>query len=482
MNLFERIIEAHAEGRQIPLKGKARISLRNVETGETEVHEQENIITNAVASILAQNMSGLANFSQLIPLKQLYNGILLFEQEITQNAENYNVPSELENHMVANAGSTAAATQSDTRGNPNATESEETATSIKMVWDWPTSAGNGTIRTACLVPGATLGNMSTRPIDATMNCWKSLAINNDVGRINMTTASRAQAIKHPISIGADGQTGKAIWWQGSEFEEITIRKDVSAFGILRGLNDFTEVSSRTASVRTFTDNKANIFEDANYYYLYEATYDSQAGKYGLKIDKVSKDTFAVTQADIYYETVTLFQGNLANNWWRRCVPRYAYDGKYLYFPNSAGNGFTAVNPNDSSDKMSIDGTFTVYTSQTSFGGGNTRIRPVVLNSGVIYGENYLINGSTAYPIKVTTPTYVSGGTYTQNDYQNIIRNGAGVWAYPFRSGSDESVGQGPILLSYFLSSIMVLQNPVTKGTSQTMKVEYTLTEVPASNP
>lgn len=471
MNLIEKMVRAHQNNEPMPLKGHTKITLTDVKTGKAKVIEKDNMVTKAVASILAHNYSGLTDFSRILPLRQLYSGCLLFQNEIIQNADNFNIPNEIDNPMIANAGDTAAATQSSTRGNPNATESEMTDTSLKQVWDWPTSAGNGTIRTVCLCPGSTLGNMGTKPIDNTINCWAPIAVNNNIGNIGMRTMTRELAKAYPISMDEDGQTGRAIWWTGTTFEEIVIRKDLSAFGIIRGIHEFAEVSSRTATVRSFTDNKANLFEDSEYYYLYEVT-----GATTLKIDKVRKSDMTVTQMDVTYSNISLYTGDQRNNGWRRCVPRWAYDGTYLYIPNAAGNGFVAVNPNDSSDVIIIDGTISVRITDTAPQGG-TRIRPIVIGPKMIYGEDYIINGHTVYPIRIATPVYGQSAYTSSASMLNTIRQGAAVWAYPFRDQNYDAEGQGAVLLSFFLSTIMVLDSPVVKSTSQTMKLEYTLTEV-----
>ena len=471
MKFLEKIAKRTTEGKAVTLKGHAKLTLHDERTGETEVHECDNIITGAVQSILNGNSCGLADMSQLLPLKKLYSGCLLFQEEITQAANNYNLPDDISNPMIANAGDAAAATQSDTRGNPNAQESRETATSLKQVWDWPTSAGNGTIRTVCLVPGATLGNNGTRPISNDANYWVPFAIPNNIGDTNNTTLTREEAMKRPVSISADGQTGKAIWWTGTTFEEITVRKDVHAFGILRDPLTVSEVSSRTATVRSFTDNKANFFEDDDYYYLYEITSATS-----VKIDKISKSTMAVTQADKTYSDIQLYTGTMNYNQWRRCIPRFAYDGTYLYFPNTDRTTFVAINPNDNSDKHTLDGQITANV-ELEFIRGKCYIRPIIISSKVILGENYFINGNTVYETAQTASIY-SNATYGGPTLAATIRDGAAVYGMPLRGDNNSfNHGQGPVLVSLFLSTIMVLPSPVTKSTSQTMKLEYTLTEV-----
>lgn len=468
MNLFEKMVKAYQNNEVMPLKGHTRLILDDGR--KKKVVESDNMVTNAVADILSKNYSALTDFSRLLPLKSLFGGVLLFAGNITEDADNYNPPNELVNGMTACAGQTAHSTANPYRGNPNGGETTVTDTSIKMVWDWSTNQGIGPINCVCLCPSH-LGDNGLKPFGTMANCWTPIAVNNTVvsGSGVTSPTSRADFLKYPISISSDGQTGKAIYWSGTTFEEITVRKDFWKFGIMRGPNDFQEVSSRSATTRTF--NKGHIFEDDDYYYCYAIT-----GAHAVQIDRISKADMTVTTMDLSnLGGDSLYQGSFSWTALDRAIPRFAYDGKYLYLPNSTGNGFVGINPNNPADVLAISGTVSLGLSSYSSGSGTSYGRPVVISEGLIYGDNYLLNGSALYPKSIITIPYNTDSTPRDN-YQNVIRTGASVWDYPAVKMGYYNRGQGGILLEMFLSTINNLDSQVDKTSSQTMKVEYTLTE------
>lgn len=477
LTLLEKIRHCGSHNEVLPLKGKIKVILEDVRDGTQKVVESENIQTNAVGTIMEKNWDGLGNMSALLPLRSLYGGVLLFEDEITENANNYDLPCETDNYLVAHAGDTAPGQgyTGSKRGTPVSNDFVITDTSIKQVWLWDNTQGNcrpgKQISTVCLCP-AKLGNMGLTPPDATLNLWTQFAIANCTEKVAETTVTRAIAIKHPISINADGKTGLSIWWNGTSFEEIAVRHDWLQFGIMRNVSDFQEITSRTATVRTFNSSSASLFEDDDYYYLYEIESSTK-----LKIDKVKKLDFTVTQADITYSGIDFYTGTFHSVYSMicKCVPRFAYDGKYLYLPNNANTGFVAVNPNDNSDKFALDGTVSIRWDVWDMA---ENARPVVLNSGLAYGCRYMINGDTAYPIyweNDSNRAYRSTYASTAN-FGDLIRHGASVYDYPFRRSGDGDEGQGPCLLNAFASTISVLPEAKHKTTAQTMRVEYTSTE------
>lgn len=84
------------------LKGTTRIELTDVKTGEVEVIEKHNLVTNAVSDILSCNPFGMrfrgysnsntgeigSNFqTSLLPVvPNLIGGILLYEKELASDA------------------------------------------------------------------------------------------------------------------------------------------------------------------------------------------------------------------------------------------------------------------------------------------------------------------------------------------------------------------------------------------------------------
>lgn len=472
MNLFEKMVKAYQNNEVMPLKGHTKITLTDVKTGKTKVVEKDNMVTNAVAHLLSRNWSGLADFHSLLPLKNLFGGVLLFAGNITEDADNYNPPNELVNGMTACAGQTAHSTANPYRGNPNGGETVVTDSSVKFVWDWATNQGNGPINCVCLCPNG-MGNMGLKPFDNTQNPAANFTISNtDASVVNSWT--RAQAILRPISIESDGQTGKAIWWSGTTFEEITVKHDFYKFGIMRGYRDFIEVSSRTATTRTFPSGLTSICQDDDYYYCYGVS-----GSTSLMVDKISKAdmtvenlTLTLSGVSLNTSTWTYYTSNEASIY--RSLPRWGFDGTYLYLPKSGNATFIKINLSNQADVDELGGTVSIRARSSG-----RKISPIRINDGLIYGENWFINGSNVYPM-ADSSAFDAESTDVNDGFANIVRNGSACYmdGLNLTTGSqDGRVGwQRSILVPTFLSTINNLDNQVDKTSSQTMKVEYTLTE------
>lgn len=137
------------------LKGTTRIELTDVNTGEVEVHENYNMVTNALRDVLKP--LGLCKrpsrfLSDFTPYYQkLLGGILCFDKEIPENANDYYPPAD-----AALIGCAAYGVQNNTkntfRGGFNQTESEVNLKDryVKYVYDFATSQANGTIASVCL--------------------------------------------------------------------------------------------------------------------------------------------------------------------------------------------------------------------------------------------------------------------------------------------------------------------------------------------
>lgn len=128
------------------MKGHTKIILTNVETGEQEVHEDENLITKALDKIInihtAMNLA--PNDQNLLPIAtQALGGIMLFDDTLTESEDNIHFPTEA--HLVGYA-SVDVNTSDKFRGSWNSTESGKTMTGYQSVWDFGTSQANGTIK------------------------------------------------------------------------------------------------------------------------------------------------------------------------------------------------------------------------------------------------------------------------------------------------------------------------------------------------
>lgn len=139
------------------IHGHSIIELTDVKTGKKEVYEDDNLVTNALDYIIQDG-----GMLYTTPLKQqaiqqdvigeLYGGLLLFDNTITENADNMVYEGGLT--MIGNGakGYTYNGEDGVTEfGSWNFTESKWTADGkYRMVWDFTQEQANGTIACACL--------------------------------------------------------------------------------------------------------------------------------------------------------------------------------------------------------------------------------------------------------------------------------------------------------------------------------------------
>lgn len=127
------------------MKGKTKIILTNVETGEQEIHEDTNLITDALDKIINIEMAmNQAPNTHLLPIAtKALGGLMLFDGPLTEDPANIHFP--VEAHLVGYANQ-AVNTTDKYRGSYNAIESGKTETGFVSVWDFGTTQANGTIK------------------------------------------------------------------------------------------------------------------------------------------------------------------------------------------------------------------------------------------------------------------------------------------------------------------------------------------------
>lgn len=148
------------------IKGTTKIELTNVHTGEKEVVEHHNMITN-VLSDMNKRMYGVNGMDTFLYMyakqflgendpfwKAMFSGIILFEDALSDNADEYIFPA---GNKVTGCGDIERVKTADftdpscsVMGNFNAEESVLKDNMVKMVYDFPTSQANGQISSIAL--------------------------------------------------------------------------------------------------------------------------------------------------------------------------------------------------------------------------------------------------------------------------------------------------------------------------------------------
>lgn len=137
------------------LKGTTRIELTDVNTGEVETYQNSNMVTNALRDILKPlGLSKRPNrfLNEFVPYyEKLLGGVLCFDREIPENADEYYPPADANLVGCASHGMQNN-TKNTFRGGFNQTESEVNLKDryVKYVYDFATSQANGSIASICL--------------------------------------------------------------------------------------------------------------------------------------------------------------------------------------------------------------------------------------------------------------------------------------------------------------------------------------------
>ena len=134
------------------LKGTTRIELTDVKTGEVEVIEKHNLVTNAIPDLLQLNPDGYLfdgsyNLSSdLLPIcPNAIGGILLYGEPLEEDPTKYYAPES--NPLIGYSSNNVNESTDPMRGSMNQTESGilDGNKGYRFVFDFSTSQANGTI-------------------------------------------------------------------------------------------------------------------------------------------------------------------------------------------------------------------------------------------------------------------------------------------------------------------------------------------------
>lgn len=457
------LYEAVLEGKE--LHGHTKIELTDVNTGKTEVHESDNIVTNAVRNILRDNYHGTLDVSKVEPLRDLFGGVFCFGSTNTANVDNIIPPNDDDNTLIAHAGQTSHATASTLRGNPNGIESGEITGGYKFVWDFSTSQGNGTISSLSLTYKG-FGDVGLKPFD------NSLRVVFDSGRhinhipVKAEPINRAVAVRNPRKFDTSTGEGVSVWQTGTTFEEITSQYSTSKLYLNSEYMIPVEKSSRTATLtRSFAGDYSAVVEDETNYYIIEVQTNGSSSVY---MNTINKTTFAVTNSSFTATGASLLRASVSNNQLTRLIqhPYFACDGTYLYIA-STDFTFYRINLANTADITKLTSNLTSWLST------NYIIGTRAINEKLLIGHKWFINGdyvyATAQNLEQPPSTFFSSDNMTSGNFPNALTQGQSI-------ATGSQVNWLRVVTLPYLATINNLDSAVTKSSSQTMKITYSITE------
>lgn len=453
-------------------KGKAIIELTDVNTNNTEVYEEENLVTNAVKDIFSLNPSGLmyplqsggVGFSnELFPIaNRCYGGILLFEDRLEEDPNKYIVPSS--NNIIGHASDNVNPSDYEKRGSANLAESKALENGYKFVWDFSTSQANGKISALALTHykagrffyGNKYGRNALLPlnsIDKSNTSYEIIRI-----YIGMVEADIKNNTFTSIFLRKD-----------KKLEIVKFKEDYLSVGLNNPLAGYTvqKIDKKVIDLSKTCENiynwkEWNFFDGKDgYWYGF-----IKAGK--LKRIKIKKSDYSYTVEDFDIGKISLYSlGAYSENSNGSCSRTIysAVNNGYLYVSDFDKVNIYKININNPVDitKIPLD-----FKGKIAYGRGSS--------NGVYKLGDYIL----CYNFEINSKDEVIKSF--SNEYEGVSLDGVStelIEIGPFRLGYgeyDDRLYKKLFLHTPYLGTINNLSTPILKTADKTMKITYTLTE------
>lgn len=482
MNVTDRLKLLDLKGRDFPiLKGDVKMTLKNVHNGKTEVFEKHNLVTNALSDIFGNNYGGLVNYNSFADLYKTYlGGVLVFASALDSDPTNYGIPARTSNAVTAHAGQTPLTSQNDdtTRGNPDDSATVLTSGSTKLVWEWGTNAGNGQISALGLTHTDT-GSFGSGVVSTAQRSLNPYAYVGNGSR-SYSYGDNANCV-----LGLDGNFAYNFYLVDSTTVHIYKTPINRSKFKLQGealvpLTDYTQMITATLP------SSYEIGASGGCYYWFDFA-NNKLVLFGVPTamgttlyrDDISLSDGTVTHSSMTVTGAKLWKFRTKLSTWAAdysarhlLVPTPAIIlGGYLYLyacstvANVADKMFK-INLSNSADIVEIDTTDAPLFTASEWADEWTRtsLRTTVLG-GLIVNHSFVVNGDKVFPLVSASTDYQRSHNYIFND---------GISSPTLGCNSDINTIS---VCKMFLATKWNLDSTVTKNASQSMTVEYTLTEV-----
>ena len=507
------------------LKGTTKIELTNVKTGEKEVIEKDNLVTNAVASILDNpfawqlktSYSGHYFGGNILPLcPKLFGGILLYEDAIPESVDQLFAQST--NKLVGYSSNNVNSKTDIMRGSMNLNESGplDSNDGYRFVFDFTTAQANGTISSVGLTSqwGGMVGYGSSE--------WKNTQCPNVFRqeKSGILDPSITLAYAHLIHYAPD--TGVATAFYVSDKNTITVTRvqlHTKHWKLTRNLHmcDETQVLD-TQLVETEVFAGAEVTSHSRYYNFCNAGdghiwgFEHAANANGNQEGKASINWIKIKVDDLSFEEGTWEIDGQLYRMGRAIAPNnqgylYGYIGQansaildgYLYCFKYDLTGIYKIKLSNITDITFIehpDKQIKIYemngnnyyfnwaTANMTVAGNKICLWDSWINVDVIVKNTFTVGYS------LTTESILQDGWLDPNNVGvNPFRNAAGRYGLDIgvhtlkyngyhgsNEGSPGTIIARLLLNSPYLATINNLPTPVQKTADKTMKITYILRE------
>lgn len=496
------------------LKGHVKITLHNCRTGKNEIIEGDNIITNAVRDIYANNFLGAIDYFKTMPLwSKWYGGVLCYENAHplvggVLDPDDYYPQGDLINPVTAHAGQVSPQDLADDRkrGMPNTAGRVFADGVVKQAWEWGSTQGNGNI-SALSLTHADVGDCGLGSTSNAFGAFSPFALiqgsqlpASNAGLLNKDNLFARYDDNHGLFFTI-GDVGDFRYGRHTSFATKKLTVYIRRLPYFKaGLIETLHADSDYQRVFTVETSGATMYAQPSYYFDVENKHlwifynnTSTCGS-GSTSDPTwwagtwSNNTVNYFVVDCENEEI-IDEGTIVsatNNLVPLSLPQsvsssseytdyyvnavIVKDGDYVYFPTGTMSqywtttesyhitGYRKINITNQADQdaVTFNDTQNAFMSAVKFGG-------LIINSGRV------VNGGVGY-------SCVSQLTETNRAFNDV--NKPSFLAMPIGVGN-----QSGTLPRYIVANKMVnsskfnLPSTVQKTSNQSMTVEYTLTEV-----
>lgn len=450
------------------IKGKTEIFLTDMHTGKQEQILEHNMMTNALNEIFKQE--GYMKDASIMygdifqpPYQKLLGGILLFDKTIPENASTYFAPAGT-NLTACGVYGVKNSTADTLRGDFNSDESivDANARSVKYVYDFATSKGNGTIASVCLT--SYCGGYSSY----------GAAVYGGTGQnapFFLNTGERSNALGGGENIIAVDYTNDQVITfttsdSNSYINAVTIKKRRAHMKTIP-LTQSAQNAGALISTKAIAID--NIYS-SDWSWNYDKTTNTVYLIGRINGSSVSSGS-AFLVVGISLDTLTARTYNLTNPADEAVYTRgaHVYDG-CLYITNNKYDKMYRIRLTDSSDFSVITAASNAfYYTHLAFDLAD-RIFIPSYQSGSTNGMPFTVIDTTTNTVRTTqSSTNYNGSSYGNRRYIPVIGNDI------VMLDANGSYNNFCVPCNY-LATINNLSAPVKKTESQTMKVIYTITE------
>ncbi len=412
------------------LHGHVRVELRDRWTGRVvDSQEKDNLVTNAVQEAM-QSMplaTGINSVYAWLPIfSAALGGLFLFDGTLTESVTNTSFPSSVK--MVAYAGQGANSTAAN-QGSYNANESSYTSNGFISTWDFLTSQANGTIASLARTSSMFVNAPCFAYVGTDSFAVVSIRSTNQLG--SYCNVIGYDETNHYVYIAVTAQRTE----DGLTFYPSNIYRAKFNFAKV-GVNYPPLFAPQLTSIKTLTSSDGSA---SAYNYAYD--------RYNNEFVYITGTTIHIVATDGTHTTKTA-TGTSGT----------AFAITENYYWRATGSVVYRISKSNTSSVESISVT-----------GGN-HITPFDNDCVYTYSDGFN-SCSLVYPDGTVMPlpasTISTAPQYAKSDYKSIGRT-----FYDSRGVSSMNLRPS----THYLGTIANLDSPVTKTSSQTMKITYTLTE------